>query len=551
MNITLKSISSLEKVRSAKQMNELCDIKSAKVLAGEHFSYQICCTSPTCFDTYVFVESLLSEYIDVYSVKDAVADRIKPFDEDMIMTERGLVPDILVPISLQRGLIKVYDDFTTLWLDVKVPENFAAGVYPIKLRMENLKDRSDIAEISFELEVLPAVIPRQSTIYTQWIYADCIADVHETEIYSEEHWILIEKYVRLARKMGVNMILTPIITPPLDTEVGIKRPCTQLVKIEKREEKYSFDFSLLDRWINMSLCCGMEYFEMSHLFSQAGLKYAPNIKVWENGVESYKFDTNVPGTDPSYKAFLNQFVPELVKYLKQKGIYDKCFFHISDEPNETHLEAYKYARDVLVPLVGEERIMDAMSHVEFYRNGLTKLPVVGIDFMEDFLPEDIQNRWGYYCSSQWKKVSNRFLAMPSYRNRIIGLQIYKFNLVGFLHWGYNFYNSDFSRYPINPYITSSCDNMFEAGDAFTVYPFKDIPIPSLRGIIFNEALQDVEVCKLLEKYIGRDAVVKLIDDEAGMEVTFKEYPRNSEFIPSITKKMKEMIADYIDKEIVP
>ena len=544
MNITLKRISSLEKVRSVSEMNEISEITSAKVLAGEQYSFQVCCTTQSMLDTYVFVESALADYIDVYSVKNAVADRIKPYDDDMFMTEPGLVPDILVPLSFQKDLIKVFDDVTALWLNVKIPRQFAAGVYPIKLRLENYIDRTDVSEISFELEVLPAEIPSQSTIYTQWFYPDCIADVHGVEIYSEMHWELVEKYMKLARDIGINMILTPIITPPLDTEIGVKRPCTQLVKIEKCGEKYLFDFTLLDRWIDMSIRCGIEYFEMAHLFSQWGLKFTPNIKVWENGAEYYKFDTSVASTDPSYKDFLYQFLPELIKYLKNKGIYDKCYFHISDEPNETHLEAYEYARDVLVPVLGEEKIMDAMSHVEYYKNGLTKLPVVGIDFMEDFLPENIENRWGYYCSSQWKKVSNRFLAMPSYRNRIIGLQIYKFNLVGFLHWGYNYYNSQNSRYNVNPYMTSSCDKTFESGDAFTVYPMVDGPVPSLRGLIFNEALQDVEVCKKLEEYIGRDAVVKMIDDVAGMDVTFKEYPRNSTYIPNLMQKMKSIIAEY-------
>ena len=71
------------------------------------------------------------------------------------------------------------------------------------------------------------------------------------------------------------------------------------------------------------------------------------------------------------------------------------------------------------------------------------------------------------------------------------------------------------------------------------------PVPSLRAKIFNEALQDVDVCKLLEKYIGRDAVIKMIDEDAGMDVTFKEYPRNSAYIPNLIDKMKTMIAEYV------
>ena len=38
--------------------------------------------------------------------------------------------------------------------------------------------------------------------------------------------------------------------------------------------------------------------------------------------------------------------------------------------------------------------------------------------------------------------------------------------------------------------------------------------------------------------------IKMIDEEAGMNVTFFDYPRNSGYIPTLMNKMKEMIAKY-------
>ena len=131
--------------------------------------------------------------------------------------------------------------------------------------------------------------------------------------------------------------------------------------------------------------------------------------------------------------------------------------------------------------------------------------------------------------------------MPTYRNRILGLQIYKYGLKGFLHWGYNFYYSQRSLYEINPYVTSSADKSFPSGDSFTVYPSKDGAYASSRGKIFKEALQDIEICRMLEQKIGREKVVELIDKEAGMEVTFSYYPRNTEFIPRLMNKMRAML----------
>lgn len=88
------------------------------------------------------------------------------------------------------------------------------------------------------------------------------------ETFSEEHWAIIEKYVQTAVKHGINMILTPLFTPPLDTEVGGERPTVQLVDVESHSDTYIFDFSKLKRWVDMCRNNNIEYFEFSHLFTQ-------------------------------------------------------------------------------------------------------------------------------------------------------------------------------------------------------------------------------------------------------------------------------------------
>ena len=113
-----------------------------------------------------------------------------------------------------------------------------------------------------------------------------------------------------------------------------------------------------------------------------------------------------------------------------------------------------------------------------------------------------------------------------------------------MQWGYNFYNNQLSRCEVNPYVTTSSDKAFPSGDAFSVYPVKNGVIPSLRAIVFRDALYDVEICRKSESYIGRDAVVKLIDDEAGMDLTFAQYPRNNDFIISLIEKMEAMIKSF-------
>ena len=62
--------------------------------------------------------------------------------------------------------------------------------------------------------------------------------------------------------------------------------------------------------------------------------------------------------------------------------------------------------------------------------------------------------------------------------------------------------------------------------------------------MFQEALQDIKRCHKLETFIGRDAVVEMIDRKAGMEITFSEYPRNIQFIPDLMEKMNRIIERY-------
>ena len=559
MSLIVKQVSSMEKIRSC-GMGNPTEIRKMTVLKGQTFSYQIAIESSNNSEITIDIISPLKEYVKLYSVKNVIMDlaaytdneELFPVpDDDYITKEPGMMPDMLLPGEYEGNMYRFHTEAGAIWVTVKLPEDIKAGEYPITIKLtysdyiKGFRKTSFDAEKTLTIDVINEIMPKQSTTFSQWFHTDCIADVHNVPIYSEEHWDLIDKYMAIASEVGMNMILTPIITPPLDTAEGIIRPCVQLVKITKENDKYSFDFTLLKRWVKTALKNNFEYFEMSHLFSQWGLKYAPNIKVWENGVESYKFGWHISSRSPEYADFLNQFLPALIEFCKAEGIKDKCVFHISDEPKEAHIDNYKYAHDTIKNLIDGCPTLDALSDYSFYEKGLINTPVTANDKIVPFLENKVPDQWVYYCCCNYKVVGNRFLSMASYRNRILGLQIYKYNIKGFLQWGFNFYNSQLSRKKINPYLTTSCDKAFPSGDPFSVYPVNNGVVPSLRAIVFKEALDDVEICKTLEKYIGREKVIEMIDKAAGMNVTFAEYPRNNDYIPTLMEEMKKLIKKHI------
>ena len=267
--------------------------------------------------------------------------------------------------------------------------------------------------------------------------------------------------------------------------------------------------------------------------------------VEEFGRQTKKFGWHTNADDSEYIEFLDAFLPALTSYLKQKGIDKKTYFHISDEPNETHLESYKKARTIVKKHLSEFKIIDALSNIEFYKKGLIDIPVAATNHINSFLEEDIKERWTYYCCGQSKDVSNRFFAMPSVRNRVIGSQLYKYDINGFLHWGYNFYYSQHSKRVINPYITTDADGAFQSGDAFSVYPYNDEVAESIRIKVFKDALQDLRAMKLLEKYKGKEFVIKTIEEEMNCEILFDKIP----FFGDYVIKYRERINDEIKKSL--
>lgn len=133
-------------------------------------------------------------------------------------------------------------------------------------------------------------------------------------------------------------------------------------------------------------------------------------------------------------------------------------------------------------------------------------------------------------------MPNRFIAMPSSQNRILGMLLYYFDIEGFLHWGFNFYNTQYSMANIDPYRVTDAGAAFPSGDPFLVYPAPDgTAYESIRGVILQKALNDFRALQLLEQKVGRKRVVELLQRLVGRTLSFCTYPRNHDFFDQMRK----------------
>ena len=525
--------------------------KKAQALRGEVFSFQLAYCPVDFHRTKIEVEVESQLEKNISWRKAELVPVNYPgclFDEDYLFTTAGMYPDRLENPS-DKPLYSVQGQWRSLWFKIVVPADCSAGTYDIAITLAAMADgkKCRVKKV-FKLEVIPLTLPKQTLTFTNWFHADCIATYYNFEMFSEEHWSALEKFFSSAASHGINLLLTPLFTLPLDTAVGGERPTCQLVKVFCRNGEYSFDFSRLDRWISLAQKCGIHQFEMSHLFTQWGAEFTPKIIAEVDGREKRIAGWDVRADSAAYADFMAAFLPELAGYLKKKKLQDHVYFHCSDEPQEEHKKNYCYAAGLLKKYLGSFRIMDALSSVDFYRMGYVEYPVPIESHIETFIAENVPELWTYYCCGPAQIYPNRLIAMPSSRNRILGTLLYYFDVKGFLHWGFNFYYSQFSICPIDPYRCTDADSAFPAGDPFVVYPGPGgVPEDSLRHEVFFEALQDQRALQLLEKFMPRKKILALLNKSVSDgKMSMANYPRGEQAVLGLRKKINTLLKKYAD-----
>lgn len=550
----IKILSSLEKCFLNEAVAQKQEFVKASCLKNELFHFEICYqSSPEHGSGYAYlsIESEIADYVNVKRIEPVpVQLAARPWSDDVFISKKpGLYPDVLQPLEENKRLA-VADNLRSLMVEVDTKGEIEAGVYPITFCFDFAhKYTNEIKgqyKVTFNLEIIDAFLPEQELKFTQWFYCDSLKSYYRTGTFDDRHFEIIENFVKTAVKYGVNTLLTPIFTPPLDTYVGGERETMQLVGVKRDNGLYTFDFSLLGKWVEMCNRVGIKYFEISHFFTQWGAKAAPKIMAEVDGEYKKLFGWETDALSSEYAEFLRAFIPAFLEYMKSlDGADRRCRFHLSDEPNEKQLEGYLAAKAIVEPLLHDYPIMDALSSFDFYSSGAVKNPVVSTLHIDRFIENSVTQLWAYYCVSEdTQNVSNRFIAMPSFRNRILGTQLYKYNISGFLHWGYNFYFNQFSCASVNPFMNTDGEYFSPAGDAFSVYPAPDgSPWESIRLLVFYDGIQDMRAYSLCEQLYGKDYVMGIIEEEIE-PITFKSYPLNGEYLLKVRERINRAIAEH-------
>ena len=334
--ILTKIVSSVEKCFCDENIAAFSELKRISMLKNERLSVQLLHTADADTEGQrtlckLEVEGAFAAYTNarnVESVPVVMPEFLHVTDDNYLRKTPGLYPDILQPLHYNGCISVVKGLLQSVWIEIDPCEHVAAGVYPLTLTLTG-KDGEKLSQNTVEIEIIDASLPAQEMIFTQWFHCDCLANWYGCEVWSEKHWEIVENFAKTAVRNGINLLLTPIHTPPLDTAVGGERLTNQLVDVTVTNGVYSFGFEKLDRWVDMCDRVGIKYLEIAHFFTQWGAEHAPKIMATVDGEYKKIFGWETDATGAEYTAYLQAFIPAFLEHMKARGDDQRCFFHIS------------------------------------------------------------------------------------------------------------------------------------------------------------------------------------------------------------------------------
>ena len=431
----------------------------------------------------------------------------------------GLVPDPLLPAI--HALASPFAS-RSFWITLNIPAKMKPGKHNLKVSITWDSGKAETVGLPLTIDIAQLVVrAREGFNVVHWWRGEATWNYYNTEMFDERWWKLTKAQMADMLDHGSNVVNVPVlfILKPI-----FKRPCQLLIVDEPSPGKYVFDWSRVKRFMAMCKEIGFKKFEWSHLWVYWGVENPTRIYKKVNNEYVTLWQPDISGFSDIFVNFLKQFLPEFHRFLLDEKVLENSYFHLSDEPEDKHIENYRKAQNLLNELAPwMHPIMDALSDIKYGREGLVDIPIPLLPSAQAYLDEKIPH-WVYFCTSPRGKYLNRFFDTPLPKLRMAGWLFYHLKAEGFLHWGYNYWNKLETEQILDPFNQSDAGLYPEipSGDPFVVYPGPEGPISSIRWEVFAESLQDFAILQTA----GIDK-----DDKRFSELrTYADYPKSEKWI---------------------
>ena len=377
------------------------------------------------------------------------------------------VYDCLKPV---KNNVKVGENgVCAIYLSERIPYDAEIGVRYGKIKVNDL-------EIPVEIEVSSVSVPDESLVMIQGYIRDSVCNYHGVEYGTNAFEELDTKYLKMLRRMRQNMLYCP---GPNVKDLG--------------NNQYEISFTDMEMFIDKAMALGFERFNY-------GLGFRRNWSestILVNGMESMSFECY---------CYLAEMLPALENFLKEKGLIDKFYLGVADEPNEANATEHRALSGLIRKFAPSIKLMDAM-HFGPVHGSVDIWILLSAEYQANKDIVDTYRKYGdeiwyYDCNNpRGGKHINRFLDYALLATRYHFWAAYRYDLNGYLHWAVNGYQPG-----QNPF-TESCPEHRNAdfvchlppGDTHIIYPGENEPWMSVRLEAYRASAEEYELLKALSK----------------------------------------------------
>lgn len=423
-----------------------------------------------------------------------------------------------------------------IWAEAEVGPETEAGRYEGEIRLYHhrmFEPEELVQTLPFAIQVYDVTLPAPSerTFHLDlWQHNSNIARKHETPLYGDEHFAVLEKYVRSLAALGQKAITVVVSEIPWSGQRCFCDPqessdLFEYSMIRVRRDKsgaYHYDYSIMQRYIDLCFQYGIrdeiEVFGVCNIwkcedseyqFEPEGYPEYIRVRYYDEATGTYRYISDAEG--------ICAYLSALEAYFAEKGYLDIVRI-AADEPND--LERYQKSLAAVRKAAPRFRYKTAVNHREFIEEFRTTVSdfVPGLfcmardyDLLHDMAEKGTHRVSWYVCCSP--KVPNTYLCSHLLESRAIGYLTDYFGFAGFLRWSYTVWPDDPRadlrfRYPD-----------WRCGDTCFVYPSRggDVMLSLrykalLRGILDYELLHMARQKgggTLVEEILGR--IVRMDD----------------------------------------
>ena len=498
--LIFKPVDPLEKIfRETAFFREIEPV--AHVARGEHASFQFVLRSTEEFlsDVKLSVVDLRNGNNTLSNVKVgyigyvSVGRNTPNNSRDKLNPVSGLYPD---PILEEENVDLMANETQPFWITIEIPLDALPGLYKGEVVLAGKMDGREF-EIRrpIQVKVYPVNIENTRLWVTNW-YNTSPGNVghvmggKDVAPYTEDYWTFVRM---LASKMAEYRQNVSIISPIRLAEFG-----------QDENGDYTIDFTNFDKTVDIFIQEGViGRIEGGHIGTRAAgwvsdfVVFAPVIE--EDTTYLKKFSIR----NDTARAFYTAFIPALSKHLKEKGWNEIYMQHLMDEPTPANVDTYIEIADFIDNLAPDLKIVEACHSKDV--NQTVDIWVPQLDYMHidyDFYKERAEQGdeiWFYTCLNPKGEYANRFIELPLIKTRILHWINYRFNIPGYLHWGFNFWRGG-DPFNETTSIQLESGTILPGGDAWICYPGDHKILSSIRLEAMRDGIVDYELlCMLGDK----------------------------------------------------